>query len=109
MAKYLFQITYTEAGHHEIMSGGGTRWHEMVETAVRSLNGWLEAFYFSFGETDMFVIAELPENVSAASFSLIASSAGAAKIKTVVLISPADIDQATKKTVQFYSAGKAST
>jgi uncharacterized protein with GYD domain len=105
MAKYLFQISYTDVGHQGILKEGGTSWQKTVETAVRSLNGWLEAFYFSFGETDIFVIAELPENVSAAAFSLIASSAGAARIKTTVLISPAEIDQASKKTTQYQNPG----
>jgi uncharacterized protein with GYD domain len=106
MAKYLFQISYTDIGHKTILEEGGTNWQKTVETTVRSLNGWLEAFYFSFGETDIFVIAELPDNVSAASFSLIASSAGAARIKTIVLISPAEIDLATKKTINFHDMGK---
>lgn len=101
MAKYLFQIAYTDIGHQDFLKEGGTNWHKTVETAVRSLNGWLEAFYFSFGETDIFVIAELPDQVSAAAFSLILSSAGAARIKTTVLISPAEIDQATKMSIKL--------
>jgi uncharacterized protein with GYD domain len=106
MAKYLFQISYSEKGHQNLLEEGGTTWQKMVDTSVRSLNGWLEAFYFSFGETDIYVIAELPDNVSAASFSLIASSAGAARIKTNVLISPAEIDLATKKTIKFHESAK---
>lgn len=106
MAKYLFQISYTDKGHQGILDEGGTSWQKTVKSAVRSLNGWLEAFYFSFGETDIYVIAELPDNVSAATFSLIASSAGAATIKTIVLISPAEIDMATKKTINYHDPGK---
>jgi uncharacterized protein with GYD domain len=105
MGKYLFQISYTDIGHQGILKEGGTSWQKTVETAVRSLDGWLEAFYFSFGETDIFVIADLPDHVSAATFSLIATSAGAARIKTTVLISPAEIDLATKKTVSYHDPG----
>ena len=105
MAKYLFQLSYTDIGHQGILKEGGTSWQKTVETAIRSLNGWLEAFYFSFGETDIFVIAELPDHVSAATFSLIASSAGAARIKTIVLISPAEIDLAAKRTISFHDSG----
>jgi uncharacterized protein with GYD domain len=101
MAKYLFEISYTDIGHQDFLKEGGTSWHTTVESSIRGLNGWLEAFYFSFGETDIFVIAELPDQVSAAAFSLILSAAGAASIKTVVLISPAEIDQATKMSLKL--------
>jgi uncharacterized protein with GYD domain len=105
MAKYLFQISYTEIGHKGILEEGGTSWQKTVETAIRKLDGWLEAFYFSFGETGIIVIADLPDHVSAATFSLIATSAGAARIKTTVLISPAEIDLAAKKTVSYHDPG----
>jgi len=58
-----------------------TSWQKTIEATVRRLNGWMEAFYFSFGETDIFVIAELPDNVSAATFSLVVSSAGAGRVR----------------------------
>jgi uncharacterized protein with GYD domain len=101
MAKFLFQITYTEAGVQEVLKEGGYKQKEILETAIRSLNGWLEVMYFSFGEVDLIVVTELPDNISAAAFSMIASSAGAAKIKTTVLISPEEIDKASKKTITY--------
>jgi uncharacterized protein with GYD domain len=101
VAKYLFQITYTEAGVQEVLKEGGYKQKEVLETAIRSLNGWLEVMYFSFGEVDLIVVTELPDNISAAAFSLIASSAGAAKIKTTVLISPEEIEMASKKTITY--------
>jgi len=105
MAKYLFQLSYSDAGQQKILKEGGTSWQKTIEATVRNLNGWMEAFYFSFGETDIFVIAELPDNVSAATFSLIVSSAGAGRIKTTVLISPAEIDLVTKKVIVFQNPG----
>ncbi len=100
MAKYLFQISYTNLGEDEIIQGGGTGLRDTIEKDVQSLNGWLEAFYFSFGETDIYVIAEMPDNVSAAAFSLLASSGGSARVKTSVLITPTDIDLAARKTAK---------
>ncbi len=101
MAKYMFQVSYTQAGFQGILKEGGTERKEAVETTIKSLNGWLEAFYFSFGEADMIIIAELPDNVSAAAFSLIASSAGSSMTKTTILITPAEIDIAANKTVHY--------
>jgi len=101
MAKFLFQITYTEKGLQGLLDEGGSKRKEAVNVAIKSLDGWLEALYFSFGETDMFVVCELPDNISASAFSMIASSGGAAKVKTTVLISAEEIDRATKRTVNF--------
>jgi uncharacterized protein with GYD domain len=106
MPRYLFQITYTETGLQGILKEGGSQQREAMQTAIKSLEGWLEAIYFSFGEIDMYVIAQLPDNVSASAFSMIASSAGAAKVKTIVLISPEEIDTATKKTINYCPPGE---
>jgi uncharacterized protein with GYD domain len=105
MAKYLFQITYTEAGLQEVLKEGGYKQREILETAIRSLDGWLEVMYFSFGEVDLFVVTELPDNVSAAAFSMIASSAGASRIKTTVMITPEDMEKASKKTITYRPQG----
>ena len=56
MAKYLFQITYTETGLQEVLKEGGYKQREILETAIRSLDGWLEVMYFSFGEVDVLVV-----------------------------------------------------
>jgi len=106
MAKYLFQITYTEIGFQSILAEGGSKRKEAIEVAIKSLNGWLEALYYSFGETDMFIVCELPDNVSASAFSMIASSGGVARVKTTVLISAEEIDRATKKTIDYRPPGK---
>ena len=105
MAKYLFQITYTEEGLQDVLKEGGYKQREILETAIRSLDGWLEVMYFSFGEVDIFLVTELPDNVSAAAFSMIASSAGASRIKTTVLISPEEIEKASKKTITYRPQG----
>jgi uncharacterized protein with GYD domain len=105
MAKYLFQITYTEAGLQGVLKEGGYKQREILETAIRSLDGWLEVMYFSFGEVDIYIVTELPDNVSASAFSMIASSAGAARVKTIVLISPEEIEKATKKTINYRPQG----
>jgi uncharacterized protein with GYD domain len=105
MAKYLFQITFTESGLQGVLKEGGYKQRENIETAIRSLDGWLEVMYFSFGEVDLYVVTELPDNVSASAFSMIATSVGAAKVKTTVLLSPEEIEKATKKTMNYRPLG----
>lgn len=66
----------------------------------------MEAFYYAFGETDLYLIAEFPDNTSMASFGLTASASGAVTIKTTVLMTPEQIDEATKKAPSYRPSGQ---
>jgi uncharacterized protein with GYD domain len=68
---------------------------------VESQGGRLDAFYFVFGETDVHVILDLPENLTAAVISLAVMSTGAARTKTTVLLTPEEIDRAVKRPVDY--------
>jgi uncharacterized protein with GYD domain len=106
MAKYLFQASYTEEGLKGLLKEGGSSRQEAVEQTIKSLGGTLEAFYYAFGDADVFAIADLPDSVSATAFSLVANAAGTAKVKTIVLITPEEADQATQKTVEYRPPGQ---
>ena len=69
-----------------------------MEKFFESAGGKLEALYFA-GEIDVFAIAELPDNVSAAALSLAANAAGAVQVKATVLITPEEMDQAAQKSL----------
>jgi len=47
----------------------------------------------------------VPDNVSAAALSLAVSASGAVKTQMTVLLTPEEIDQATKKTVSYRPPG----
>ena len=106
MPKYLFHASYTEEGLKGLLKEGGSKRREAVEQAVKGLGGTLETFYYAFGETDVFAIADLPDNVSSTALSLIIHSAGRATVKTTVLITPQEVDQATKKSVDYRPPGR---
>ena len=105
MPRYLFQANYTAAGAKGIVKEGGTARRAAVEKSIAGLEGKLEAFYFAFGETDAFVIAELPDNTSAAALAFAVAQSGAATTKTTVLLTPEEADQATRKSVQYRPPG----
>ena len=44
---------------------------------MRGLGGTVEAFYFAFGQSDAYVIADLPDNVSAAAVASAVGASGA--------------------------------
>jgi uncharacterized protein with GYD domain len=106
MPKYLFQTSYTPDGTKGLLKEGGTKRREAAEQVAKALGGKIEAFYYAFGDTDTFVIADLPDHTSAAAVSLAVAASGAATAKTTVLFSPEEMDQATRKSVSYRPPGR---
>ena len=106
MPKYLICSTYTEEGLKGLLKDGGTKRMEATKQAVESLGGTLETYYLAFGDNDFYFISDIPENVNCIAGSLIANASGAVKIKTVVLITPEEVDQAVKKTMDWRPPGQ---
>ena len=105
MPKYLVQASYTEAGLKGLLKEGGSGRREAVKQLIEGLGGTLETFYYAFGDTDVFIIGDMPDSVSVLASNLIAGASGSVKIKTTVLITPEEIDQATKKSVEYRPPG----
>jgi uncharacterized protein with GYD domain len=105
MAKYLFEVNYTLDGIKGVKAKGGSARFEATKQAAESLGGTVEAYYFAFGGTDVYAIVDFPDNVSAASMALTGAAAGGVTIRTVVLISPEEIDQAVAKSVSYAPPG----
>jgi uncharacterized protein with GYD domain len=106
MTKYLFHASYTESGLKGLLKEGGSSRRGAVAQALKGLGGSVEAFYNAFGDTDVFVIVDLPDHVSTIAASLIINAAGTAKVKTTVLVTPEEVDRATKKSVDCRPPGK---
>jgi uncharacterized protein with GYD domain len=105
MPKYLFEGSYTLEGAKGIIKDGGSKRRAAVEALAKSMGGRVEAFYFAYGETDAFVIVDLPDSVSATAVALTVGASGAVRLKTTVLVTPEEVDQAVKKTVQYRAPG----
>lgn len=105
MPKYLFQASYTSEGAKGIRKAGGSQRRAAVKQIIEAAGGKLETFYFAFGKTDAIIIAELPDQASAAGISLAVGAAGAATTRTTVLITPEEIDAAAKQTVDYRPPG----
>ena len=106
MPKYLIQASYSVEGVKGLLKEGGTSRRAHIEQLVKGMGGSLEAFYFAFGSDDVVVIAELPDDATAAAISLTVGAGGAVGIKTTVLIPPETMDQAAKKTVGYRPPGQ---
>ena len=106
MAKYLLVASYTAEGAKGVMKDGGTKRRQAAEAAIKSAGGKLEAFYFAFGENDAYVLVDAPDNASVAGMSLTIGASGAVHTKTVVLLTPEEIDQASKKGTTYTPPGR---
>ena len=106
MPKYLLNGSYTEEGLKGLLKEGGTKRMEATKKAVESLGGKLEAYYYAFGENDYYLIVDQLESVNVIAGTLIANATGTVKLKTTVLITPEEVDQAVKKTMDWRPPGQ---
>ena len=106
MPKYLFMVSYTAEGAKGVLKDGGSKRRAAAEKAAKAVGARVESFYFAFGDADAIVIAEAPDHASIAAVSLAVAASGGARIKTVVLMTPEEMDQAAKKTVGYQPPGK---
>ena len=105
MPKYLIQASYSAEGVKGLLKDGGSKRRAAAEAAIKGLGGTLEAFYFAFGDTDVFALADAPDNITAAAVSLAVSASGAGHTKITALLTPEEVDQATKKSVSYRPPG----
>ena len=105
MAKYLVVASYTAQGATGVLKDGGTKRRQAAEQAIASAGGKLEAFYFAFGDDDVYAIMDAPDHATVAAASLAINASGAVRTKTVVLLTPEEIDQASKKGTTYQPPG----
>jgi uncharacterized protein with GYD domain len=105
MPKYLFQASYTVQGEEGVRAKGGSDRRDAIAETMHSVGGQLESLYFEFGERDAFAIVELPDNEAAAAVSLIENAAGTATVKTTVLLTPEQVDEAANRAVSYRPPG----
>ena len=101
MPKYLFEVCYTPAGARGLIEHGGSARRAAIKQSIEAAGGRLEAFYFAFGATDAYVIADHVDNVTAAAQALAVAASGGATVRTVVLLSAEEIDAASGQEVVY--------
>jgi uncharacterized protein with GYD domain len=105
MPKYLVHATYTADGAKGLLKSGGTARRKAVEALLASVNGKLEAFYFTFGDEDAILIIDLPDHVAVTAIGITVAASGAIRTRSTVLISPEEVDQAVKRVIDFHPPG----
>jgi uncharacterized protein with GYD domain len=105
MPKYLYVGSYTADGVKGVLKEGGSSRRDAVQRLIESAGGKLEALYFALGETDFYIVADFPDNVSSLSATLLVNASGTVRTKTVALLTPEEVDEATKKSAEYRPPG----
>jgi uncharacterized protein with GYD domain len=105
MAKYLITATYSTQGIQGLMADSASGRRSDVTAAIKAAGGSVEAFYFCFGQEDVIVIAELPDNITACALSLTTSSSGAVRVRTTPLLTVEEVDQALEVQTRYRAPG----
>jgi uncharacterized protein with GYD domain len=106
MPKALIKASYSVDGMKGLMKEGGTSRMKAVEAALAGVGGSLESFYFAFGADDLYIIADVPDQAAAIAMAATVSTSGAvSRYETVMLLTPADVDQAMNVTVDYRPPG----
>jgi uncharacterized protein with GYD domain len=87
MPSYLVQVSYTAEALSALIAKPQDR-SEAVGKVIEKLGGKAAGSWLSFGDYDLVMIVEMPNNVSAAALSLAAAAGGSCKtVKTTPLLS----------------------
>lgn len=105
MPKYLVEGKYTLDGLKGLKQQGGSARMAVAKSLAEELGGSIESFHFAFGEADLYLIADMPDNVSAAAIGLVVSAGGGLTTRTTVLITPEEMDAAAQKQSSYRPPG----
>lgn len=87
MPSYLVQVSYTAQALSALIAKPQDR-SEAVSKVIEKLGGKAGGSWLSFGDYDLVMIIEMPNNVTAAALALAAAAGGSCKtVKTTPLIS----------------------
>ncbi len=106
MPKFLVHGNYIGEGIAGLLKEGGTSRRAAVETLVASVGGKVEALYYAFGDTDVYVLVDMPDNAAATALALKVNASGRVAIRTTPLMTPEDVDEAVKRTPDYRPPGR---
>jgi uncharacterized protein with GYD domain len=106
MPKYLLHVNYIGEGIKGLLSEGGSSRKAAAEAAAKSVGGSIESMYYALGETDCYVIADMPNHHAATALTLTLNATARVTIKSTVLLTPEDVDAAVKLSPSYRAPGQ---
>ena len=101
MPKYLAKASYSQEGLKVLINEGGSSRRDAITAAISSVGGTVEALYFAFGEDDLYVVFDVPERTLATGLGMKIASAGIISWNTTALLTPEEIDEASRVSVDY--------
>ena len=89
MSIYMIQASYTSGAWGRLVQRPENRM-EALKPVIETLGGRLLDWYYSFGEFDVMLLIEVPDNVKAAAASMAVAAGGAVKAITTTPLMSAD-------------------
>jgi uncharacterized protein with GYD domain len=97
MPLYLQQVAYSPEGWEALVDKPQDR-IEAVRPAIEKLGGKIVNAWFAFGQYDVVVVVDMPNNVGAAAIAMAFAAGGACKsVQTTPLLSVQEAVEAMKK------------
>ena len=97
MPYYMLQAAYEPEAWKALVKNPQNRL-DVIRPVVEKLGGKVEGGWLAFGEYDVLLICQMPNNVSAAAFSMAGAAGGAVKaIKTTPLMTIEESMEAMRK------------
>ena len=106
MPKYLVEGSYTDEGLKGLIKDKASGRAAAVQKAAQSLGGKMDEIYYTFGDNDVILLLDMPDNATVAAFAITAASTGLVRVKTTPLLTVDEVDKALAKSVNYKAPGR---
>lgn len=101
MPKYLAMAKFTADALKGLRAAGAAKRVEVNRTAIESLGGKLECYYYAFGEHDVYAVIDLPDDEAAAAASITVNQTGLIAVQVVKLLTAEQVDDALGRSPNY--------
>ena len=109
MPKYLARFSYTRDGLEGLVKEGAIQARHAgtpLQESSKHAGGTLEAFYYAFGDHDLYAIVDVPDNETMAAIMLAVGASGSSSGSTTVLLTPEEVDAAVNREIAYTPPGR---
>ncbi len=106
MPKFLVEVSYTAEGLKGLQRDKAAGRMAAVKSALKAVDGQLEALYWCLGERDAIAVLDLPDTATAAALATAISASGSVRTKTTPLLTAAELDAALQKSIDYRAPGQ---
>lgn len=106
MPKYLISASYSAEGLRGLQRDKASGRRQAVTAALEAVGGKLECVYYALGADDVYLIADLPDNGTAAAIGVAVSATGLVHTRTTALLTVEETDRALERSISYRAPGR---